>query len=442
MGCDEVLVWMDRYTSYELVGTIADRGTGLSFAYDASYQGPAISQGMPVDMVPTTPHRTETYFHALAPEGDTQIDFLKLMRAGRGEWLSFLKRLGNESSGALVFTIKGETPHGREGYEPLGEGYFERLASDPVGTTIDTLERTRVSVAGAMRKVGLYRNADTGAWYRTHGAAPTTHIIKVPNEDLFPLETVNEAICLTVARLCDIETEEFELVPTERAILLAARRFDRPIPDNPILVNDVARPMRLHQEDLCQLADTSIKYEPSGAHYLSFATRLIRGACANSFGESMGLLCHVFLDYLLGNCDNHLKNFSVLYDRDMRSAQLSPAYDILDTTIYARVATEMGVPLSFGRSIMGVTLDDLVRTIRHAGFPEKLALGEFESIRDDILHNFPVACDIVASQGYGREVERLVEPMGSGLSARASFAYTDAVRTYVDDRGLGTSLRK
>ena len=76
----------------------------------------------------------------------------------------------------------------------------------------------------------------------------------------------------------------------------------------------------------------------------------------------MGLLCHVYLDYLLGNCDNHLKNFSVLYDESMRIAQLSPAYDILDTTIYARVADEMGIPLSFSRSVVGVS---------HRGLPRR-----------------------------------------------------------------------
>lgn len=198
----------------------------------------------------------------------------------------------------------------------------------------------------------------------------------------------------------------------------------------------------MHQEDLCQLGNTPIKYEPSGAHYLSFASRLVRGACANAFGEAMGLLCHVYIDYLLGNCDNHLKNFSVLYDQTMRIAQLSPAYDILDTTIYARVASEMGIPLSFNRSVVGVSREDLVEAVRHAGFPEKLALGEFECVRDDALRHFPEACDIVASQGFAEEVERLATPMGQGLKARANFSYTERDRIYLDTRGLGTDRRK
>ena len=139
MGCDEVLVWMVRYADYELVGAIRNRDVGLSFAYDKNYRGPAISKSMPIDKAPATPHRTQTFFHALAPEGDTQLDFLNLMRAGRSEWLPFLKKLGDESSGALVFTVSGKTPCGNEGYEPLAKEYFEQLASDPAGTTIGTL---------------------------------------------------------------------------------------------------------------------------------------------------------------------------------------------------------------------------------------------------------------------------------------------------------------
>ena len=437
-----VRVWVDRYEYYEFAGTIALRDGGLSFAYDPAYSGPAISAGIPQQLEAFSPQRTENFFSALVPEGDTRLDFCRLMRAGRREWLPFLARLGDESAGALVFTLSDEAPGKHQAYEKVDEGYFEKLARDPARTTIETLESTRVSVAGAMRKVGLYRNEQDGSWYQPRGAAPTTHIVKVPNEDLFPLETINEAICLTTGLLSGIETEEFELIPTETTTLLAARRFDRPIPDEAILVGGLARPRRLHQEDLCQLGDTVLKYEPSGARYLSFASRLVRGACANAFGEAMGLLCHVYLDYLLGNCDNHLKNFSVLYDETMSESLLSPAYDILDTTVYARVAEEMGIPLTFDRRIVGVTYADVVESVRLAGFPEHIALGEFETVRDDVLRNFPKACDLVAARGFSGEVERLFVPMEQGLKARASFSYTGEGRLYLDERDLGARVRK
>ena len=166
-----IRVWVDRYGTYELAGTIEPRNDGLSFAYDPSFSGPAISAGMPLQKEPFSPHRTETFFHALAPEGDTQLDFLRLMRAGRNEWLPFLERLGDESSGALVFTLSDEMPGPHEEYSPVSEGFLENLARKPANATMQTLSSTRVSVAGAMRKVGQYQDGDSRKWYCTSGAA-------------------------------------------------------------------------------------------------------------------------------------------------------------------------------------------------------------------------------------------------------------------------------
>lgn len=69
MGCDEVLVWMDRYADYELVGAIRNRGAGLSFAYDKNYRGPAISKSMPIDKAPATPHRTPDFLPRVGARG-------------------------------------------------------------------------------------------------------------------------------------------------------------------------------------------------------------------------------------------------------------------------------------------------------------------------------------------------------------------------------------
>ncbi len=42
----------------------------------------------------------------------------------------------------------------------------------------------------------------------------------------------------------------------------------------------------------------------------------------------------VVMSYLLKNGDAHLKNFGVLYDSDMSNIRYSPAYDIVNTTVY------------------------------------------------------------------------------------------------------------
>jgi hypothetical protein len=84
----------------------------------------------------------------------------------------------------------------------------------------------------------------------------------------------------------------------------------------------------------------------------------------------------------------------------------------------------------------------VVEAVRHAGFPEQIALGEFETVRDDVLRNFPKACEIVAASGFSAEVEKLFVPMEQGLKARANFSYTGQGRVYLDERDVGARVRK
>ena len=44
---------------------------------------------------------------------------------------------------------------------------------------------------------------------------------------------------------------------------------------------------------------------------------------------------------MLGNTDCHLKNFSLLYDKGLRSARLAPAYDMVSTAVYESGTRDM-----------------------------------------------------------------------------------------------------
>lgn len=121
---------------------------------------------------------------------------------------------------------------------------------------------------------------------------------------------------------------------------------------------------------------------------------------------------------------------------------MSPAYDVLDTTVYGRLSTEMGVPLSFDRLVTDVTRSDVTDAIRHAGYPENLAWAEFEILADDAVCAFPKACELVAQMGFADEVERLEGPMGQGLMDRASFSFTEGRRVSVDGQYQGKGEHK
>ena len=62
-------------------------------------------------------------------------------------------------------------------------------------------------------------------------------------------------------------------------------------------------------------------------------------------------------NYLIGNTDNHIKNFSLLYSEDLKSVRLAPAYDIVSTMIYPSSTENMAL------SIDGIcNINEITRT--------------------------------------------------------------------------------
>lgn len=50
-------------------------------------------------------------------------------------------------------------------------------------------------------------------------------------------------------------------------------------------------------------------------------------------------------NYLIGNCDAHGKNFSLLYTSQPSSPRLAPLYDLTSTTIYPHLKRNMAMKI-------------------------------------------------------------------------------------------------
>jgi serine/threonine-protein kinase HipA len=104
------------------------------------------------------------------------------------------------------------------------------------------------------------------------------------------------------------------------------RRFDR----------DAVTGRKLGQEDFCQLAGKSRashgqNYKYDGSH--EELGRLLQRYCPAWRVESERLFDLIVFNYLCGNGDAHLKNFSLL-ETPFGDSVLSPAYDLLCTTLH------------------------------------------------------------------------------------------------------------
>lgn len=414
-----ITVWREFHGDVEPVGLLSSHGGEIRFAYNSEYRGAPISFSLPVQKDPFPAHETSIFFSALLPEGAARRELARIFRAERDDFVTYLEQLNDESIGALLFSVGDREPYADPHYEPIEARFFEEFGDHSLDMAVTTTQRTRLSLSGAMAKVGLYRDEESGAWFYPLGAAPSTHIVKAANSARFPLETLNEALCLGVARRCDFPASECELIPIETGEpLIAIRRFDRVFDDVPRIVDGHPAPRRLHQEDLSQASVTPLKYEPTDGNYLSLITSVTRRACANSFGEASLVVEYTMFDYLVGNCDNHLKNYSLLYDAEWKTREAAPLYDVVSTVAYPEIYKEMGVSFGGSRRIDEVTPALIEGSLQRSGIPVRMAISNFRNLAKQLPEAVEEEADKLEKDGFP-QVRKLIKPLLDGIAERS-----------------------
>jgi len=141
----------------------------------------------------------------------------------------------------------------------------------------------------------------------------------------------NEDVTMRLANLIGIDVPLHGLVYSKDGTMTYfIRRFDR-----------VGRNKKIAVEDFAQLSgkDRDTKYESSMEQIVS----LIDQFCTFPAIEKLKLFNLTLFNYLVGNEDMHLKNFSVI--RHDLKVELSPAYDLLNSTIILNSQEEIALPL-------------------------------------------------------------------------------------------------
>ncbi|HIY82696.1 HipA domain-containing protein [Rubneribacter sp.] len=412
-------VFRDFAGKLEAVGTLSASPSASLFQYDETYLRSAtatsISLSLPLQAEPFSDRAAPAFFEGLLPEGSLRSALARATRTDESFHAGLLARLNNESIGGLLFELERNASKRTWAYRPLESEELASFAEEPARIAIDLSTSSRLSLSGAQSKIGLYHHGSDPAsgWHVPEGSAPSNMIVKA-SSGTFPLQTVNEAFCLAVARRCGFDVASARLIPMpNREPLLAVRRFDRIEPKAPFMVGGLPAPVRLHQEDFCQAAGlpSHFKYEPTDGRYLALGARLISRASENPFGDKMMLFNSVLFDYLIGNCDNHLKNRSLLWREDWSARELSPLYDITCTTWYPALDREMGVALCESRRIDDVTAQDIRMSAKSMGMSEALGWEQYLALRKEFEAALPAAEREIADQGFPEvaEIARFIE---------------------------------
>ena len=100
---------------------------------------------------------------------------------------------------------------------------------------------------------------------------------------------------------------------------------------------------------------------------------LLRRYASNPI-EDIGNLFDLFVfNYLIGNCDAHLKNYSIMRSGDWQEIGLAPAYDLVSTAVYPELTTLMGLHIGTKRRLEEIAFSDLLDLAAEMDISQRVA---------------------------------------------------------------------
>lgn len=365
---DRLNVWMNG----SHVGVFTSLKRGVAFEYD--WNAPRISFSLPKDGE-WREDAPENFLENLLPEsGAAKYAMMQAVGAKSQESFDLLENV--DSAGALVFSRNDEMP-------TIASVPPAEATDDEIATRIAAVKRTpdswfvrnkgaRFSLAGAQGKFSLSRVGDEWVW--PNGAVPSTHILKPAG--IYDADEVEHATMM-LSKMVGIETPESDIQEFNGQQTYIVERFDRRIENG--------MPVRLPMEDMVQALGlpSSEKYKVSAVDTL---TTLRKMDPSGRLGEEW--LRRLAFNVAVDNCDAHARNYSVMpTSLDGESWKLSPAYDVMTTTVWPGLTDKLAMPFSGAEHASEVTPDHYARLADYCGFDPDVARDEAIRISDLVRLN-------------------------------------------------------
>lgn len=187
----------------------------------------------------------------------------------------------------------------------------------------------KMSIQGVQKKLSAQLKISAGYFELVDQSG---HYILKPQSDDYPELPENEALTMTLASMIDIEVPVHGLLYSkDHSMTYFIKRFDRGVRQQKMPVEDFSQLLLLSRDT---------KYESSMEKIIS----VIFQYCSFPKIEAVKLFRRTVFNFLIGNEDMHLKNFSLITRG--KKIELAPVYDLLNTTIALKGAKEeMALPL-------------------------------------------------------------------------------------------------
>lgn len=335
---------------------------GAIFVYDENYlndkNSVPLSASLPLQREEFSQKQCIPFFSGLLPEEDSRKKIADYLHISESSTLKLLEALGGECAGLISILSEDdgdlffkETSYKLDSnnYELLDDNrlseFIEKMNTRPL---IKADDKLRLSLAGAQEKLALAKI--NGEWYLPLNGAPSTHILKPARTGSLSSLAQNEYICMKLAKSFGLPVPDVDLLKIAGKDIFVVERYDR--------IKEADSIQRLHQEDFCQalgIMSTS-KYQNDGGPGIADIFNTILKVCTVPALESQKFLRYVLFNYVMGNCDSHGKNYSLIY-RNNR-VELSPLYDVVSTIIYSGLTEKLSMKIGKHYEIQKVTQED------------------------------------------------------------------------------------
>lgn len=414
MACNVYREWEGRL---QHIGALDDEG-GFTYAaaYLASPNAAPISHSLPLRQESYDAAQAKPYFAGLLPEGNALAGLAASLGFATSDYLGLLANCGLDCVGDVV--VNPGRFAKEKAYEPFDVKSLVALQNTATPVQ-EVLNASKLSLAGTQDKVGLYHDTaqpEGVGWFRPLGGAASNYIVKLPNEKL-PALLVIEQLTMMCASACGLNVAKTFLVNPNKP-LIAVERFDR-AEQSGAVVDGYPAPLRRHQEDLAQAFGVlpEDKYaELPGGTVLTVSTFLDEYSAAPALDKRAFLQLLLF-NYAMGNCDNHLKNHSILYSKNWKMLRLAPAYDLVSTTYYARFSRNMGISIGAKHLLEDVRKEDLLGLAQQLVLSPKLVKGFAGKLVETLVPALQASGRELGTQGF-EEAPYIADEMEEDIASR------------------------
>ena len=337
-------------------------------------------------------HRLPPTLSNLLPEGSLRELVAQRLKVHIDNEFFILSYLGKDLPGALI----------AEPMEPddVPESVVSNHAKARAVKFAKSSQEKPFSLAGVQIKFSMKEK--DGRYHLSKSDILGDWIVKTPSAKYRDVP-LNEYTAMTLASLVGVDIPEIKLVELNKLTNLpqinlpdekfafAIKRFDRH--------DDV----RIHMEDFAQVL---IKYPHEKYHSANYEQigRILYEYSGDGLSDARQFAERLLVNILLANGDAHLKNWSLLYP-DRITPRLSPAYDIVATSVYIDDERHYALNLGKTKDWHEVSYAHFQSWANRSDIPWRVIKPHLDDVLDRAKSLWPEAIqDLPMNEGHKRKL--------------------------------------